>query len=61
MLYSAARAGVGAAPGGGHKLFPAGVLFHTVVKRRAGSLFAICALVVVGIWLERYLLVVPSV
>ncbi len=31
------------------------------MKRRAGSLFAICALVVVGMWLERYLLVVPSV
>ncbi len=37
------------------------VLLSREVKRRAGSLFAICALVVVGMWLERYLLVVPSV
>ena len=42
-------------------VIPFVVLLSREVKRRAGSLFAICAVVVVGMWLERYLLVVPSV
>lgn len=36
------------------------VLLSRQVKRRPGTLFAISAVVVAGMWLERYVLVVPS-
>ncbi len=36
------------------------ILLSREVKRRAGSLLVISALVIVGMWLERYVLVVPS-
>ncbi len=42
-------------------LLPFLVLLSREVKRRPAGLSAVCGLVVVGMWLERYVLVVPSV
>ncbi|MFQ5723063.1 MAG: NrfD/PsrC family molybdoenzyme membrane anchor subunit [Terriglobia bacterium] len=41
-------------------LVPFVLLLSREVKRRPGSLSAVCGVVLVGMWLERYILVVPS-
>jgi len=40
--------------------FPIGSMIFAYVKRNWWSLLTVCAVIVVGVWLNRYLLVVPA-
>ena len=41
-------------------LFPLGTMIFAPIKRKWWSLLLVCGIIVIGVWLNRYLLVVPA-